>query len=287
MLSVLVAFSVFLFSWNSRQYIENDFFVFIGTGLLFVAVIDFVHMLAYYGMGVFPGYGKNLPTQLWIIARYLKAFSFLIAPLFFTMKLKKGLAFSGFIIVTAIGIASAMLRVFPTCYIDGVGLTTFKITSEYIVCVMYAMTGFALHRKRRFVEQQVYLLLQAFLLTSILSELSFTLYTDVYGFSNMLGHFLKVLAFFFLFRGIVHVGFDQPYSLMFLELKSREEATLKEVKTLRGIIPICASCKKIRDDKGAWNQIEVYVRDHSEAEFSHGICPDCAKKLYPDLNISD
>lgn len=57
----------------------------------------------------------------------------------------------------------------------------------------------------------------------------------------------------------------------------------KEIKVLRGFLPICASCKKIRDDKGYWNQIESYIRDHSEAQFSHSICPDCAKKQYPDL----
>jgi PAS domain S-box-containing protein len=55
---------------------------------------------------------------------------------------------------------------------------------------------------------------------------------------------------------------------------------LANVKTLRGLIPICSSCKKIRDDKGFWSQVEVYVRDRSEAEFSHGICPECMKKLY-------
>ncbi len=55
---------------------------------------------------------------------------------------------------------------------------------------------------------------------------------------------------------------------------------LEEIKTLRGILPICAACKKIRDDKGYWNQIESYIRDRSEAEFSHGICPECAKNLY-------
>ncbi len=60
---------------------------------------------------------------------------------------------------------------------------------------------------------------------------------------------------------------------------------LAEVKTLSGFLPICASCKKIRDDNGYWNQIESYIRDHSEAEFSHGICPDCAKKLYPELDL--
>ncbi len=57
----------------------------------------------------------------------------------------------------------------------------------------------------------------------------------------------------------------------------------KEIKTLKGFLPICASCKKIRDDEGYWNKIESYIQDHSEAEFSHGICPNCAKKLYPDM----
>jgi PAS domain S-box-containing protein len=61
------------------------------------------------------------------------------------------------------------------------------------------------------------------------------------------------------------------------------QEALTKIKTLRGLIPICASCKKIRNDQGYWEQIEVYVRDHSEAEFSHGICPDCARKLYPDF----
>jgi PAS domain S-box-containing protein len=61
------------------------------------------------------------------------------------------------------------------------------------------------------------------------------------------------------------------------------EDALGNIKTLRGLVPICASCKSIRDDKGYWNQLEDYVRDHSEAEFSHGICPDCAKRLYPEI----
>ena len=58
---------------------------------------------------------------------------------------------------------------------------------------------------------------------------------------------------------------------------------IDNVKVLSGLLPICASCKKIRDDKGYWNQIESYIRDHSEADFSHGLCPDCARRLYPDL----
>jgi len=62
---------------------------------------------------------------------------------------------------------------------------------------------------------------------------------------------------------------------------------LKKVKLLSGLLPICASCKKIRDDKGYWNQIESYIREHSEAEFSHGLCPECAKKLYPEIDFKN
>jgi signal transduction histidine kinase len=60
-----------------------------------------------------------------------------------------------------------------------------------------------------------------------------------------------------------------------------------KIKILNGFLPICSNCKKIRDDKGYWNQIESYIRDHSEAEFSHGICPDCVKILYPELDFSE
>lgn len=66
-------------------------------------------------------------------------------------------------------------------------------------------------------------------------------------------------------------------------LNAELQDALAEVKTLRGILPICSSCKKIRDDEGYWNQLETYIQEHSEAVFSHGICPECAKKLYPEI----
>jgi PAS domain S-box-containing protein len=71
---------------------------------------------------------------------------------------------------------------------------------------------------------------------------------------------------------------EQEREELILELKE----ALSRIKTLNGLLPICASCKKIRNDRGYWEQIETYIRDHSEAQFSHGICPDCAKSLYPE-----
>jgi len=64
--------------------------------------------------------------------------------------------------------------------------------------------------------------------------------------------------------------------------KDKLQKALDEIKTLHGIIPICAHCKQIRDDEGLWKRMEEYIHEHSEAKFSHGICLDCIKKYYPD-----
>ena len=63
--------------------------------------------------------------------------------------------------------------------------------------------------------------------------------------------------------------------------------SLEQVKKLSRLLPICGHCKKVRDDKGSWNQMEAYIEKHSKAKFSHGVCRDCAAKYYPDLNIYD
>ena len=68
-----------------------------------------------------------------------------------------------------------------------------------------------------------------------------------------------------------------------LVINQNLQEAIDHIKKLRGLLPICAACKNIRNDKGYWEQIEVYIGDRSEAEFSHGICPDCARRLYPDL----
>ena len=85
-----------------------------------------------------------------------------------------------------------------------------------------------------------------------------------------------VFSFFFVWQ--IQKGWDQLE-----KTRSSLEDALVNVRMLSGLLPICASCKRIRDDNGYWNQIEIYIRDHSEADFSHSLCPDCARKLYPDV----
>ena len=85
---------------------------------------------------------------------------------------------------------------------------------------------------------------------------------------------------------VIMIGFGAYRLRVWQLLKREKELTMRvdeatdKIKTLTGFIPICASCKKIRDDKGYWNQLEEYINEHSEATFSHGVCPECAEKLY-------
>jgi hypothetical protein len=90
-------------------------------------------------------------------------------------------------------------------------------------------------------------------------------------------------AIFNRFLALLAIWVTAVLSLQRKLIDEKRQKALQEIKILRGFLPICASCKKIRDDSGYWNQMEAYIRDHSEAEFSHGICPECAKKLYPEF----
>ncbi len=88
---------------------------------------------------------------------------------------------------------------------------------------------------------------------------------------------------------VITVGIDRDVTEIHLKEQEREkliedlQEALADIKKLSGLVPICASCKKIRDDNGYWNQLEEYIQNHSEAKFTHGICPDCAKRLYPNM----
>jgi len=98
--------------------------------------------------------------------------------------------------------------------------------------------------------------------------------------SLITGGFL--FLFFYKYVGSMEINLLKSRNDLKTAIAELEEALLR-VKTLSGMLPICSSCKMIRDDKGYWNKIEHYLMDHSEAEFTHGICPECTKKLYPEL----
>jgi PAS domain S-box-containing protein len=222
--SIVVACGIFMVAWNSREFLENNYLLFVGIAYLFVAAVDFVHTLAYQGMGVFPGFSTDLPTQLWIAARYLQSTSLLIAPFFLDRRLKISITFIGYAVVVGFLLASILhWDIFPACFIEGLGLTIFKKTSEYIIIFILLAAIVILIRRRRAFDRVVLKLLVASLAVTMASELAFTFYVHVYGFSNLIGHMLKIVSFYLIYRAIIHTGLVRPYALLFRNLKRSEE----------------------------------------------------------------
>ena len=223
--SIVIACSIFALVWNSRGIIDNSYLVIIGIAYLFVGGIDFLHTLAYKGMGVFPGYGTNLPTQLWIAGRYLQGISFLIAPLGMKRTLNYPAVLGVYLLVSVfLALSIFSWSIFPDCYLEGVGLTPFKIRSEYVISSLFAVAIVLLLRRRRDFDPQILRLLCLSLVLTVFSELAFTLYVNVYGFFNYLGHFFKVAAFYFFYKAVIETGLVTPYRLLFRNLKQSEEA---------------------------------------------------------------
>jgi signal transduction histidine kinase len=223
--SIVVACSIFMFAWNSRRFLDNTYLLFIGIAYLFIGALDLTHTLAYKGMGVFAGYGANLPTQLWIAARYVESLSLLTAVFFLGRKLRADLAFLGYGLAISLLLGSIFLwNVFPICFIDGVGLTPFKKISEYIISLILLGSIAMLLGKRREFDAGVLRLLVASIAVTIVSELAFTFYVHVYGLSNAIGHYLKIISFYLIYEAIFETGLTRPYALLFRNLKQSEEA---------------------------------------------------------------
>jgi len=222
--SVIVAAAIFIIAWNSRRFLDNSYFLFLGVAFLFVGALDLVHTLAYKGMGIFPEYGTNLATQLWIGARYLQSLSLLVAPLLIGRRLRVNWLLAGYSLVTALLLVSIFYwQNFPVCFVEGVGLTTFKKVSEYIISFILVGSILTMFQKRRQFDVIVLRLLVAAILVTIASELAFTLYESPFGFPNLLGHFLKIVAFYLIYKAIIETGLVKPYDLLFRDLKLREE----------------------------------------------------------------
>ncbi len=314
---IVIAFGMFLFAWNARRYSDNYGFLFLGYAYFFVGCVDTLHLLAYKGMGVFVSDGGNHATQLWLIARMIEGGSLLAVPFLMQRCIRLDKVFVWMAIGTAVLLSSVLVwDIFPVCYVDGQGLTSFKLASEAGICVLLLAAWRVTWLRRGDYDKEVYHLIIASIVLTLTAELLFCGYENVFGLLNQGGHLIKIVSFYVLYRGIIYAGLRRPYALMFHNLrlselnmkaanarlkeemeirrKAEEEKehliadlkkALDEIKTLRGILPICAYCKRVRDDEGHWKQVEVYVSERTSANFSHGVCPECMKKQLADLDL--
>ena len=222
LISIFVAYSLFSLAWNSRDFNPNSYLLFLGLAYIFIGSLDLMHTLTYKGMNLIPGYDANLPTQLWILTRYMESLSLILAALFIHKKINVNMVLLGYGIVSIIGILAVFVRVFPNCYVGGVGLTTFKKVSEYIISIVLLIALYLLYKRRAYFSRDVRWLVYLSIVLTIFSEISFTFYISVYGLSNFVGHMFKLFSFFLIYKALIVTGLKKPYELLFFELKQNE-----------------------------------------------------------------
>ncbi|WP_417909121.1 sensor histidine kinase [Candidatus Electronema sp. PJ] len=230
--SIVVLWGIFFVTWNARHLFRNSYLCVLGVACLFIGFLTLLHMLAYKGMGVFPGYTSNLPTQLWISSRIIQVLAFLAAAL---CLFQPQLEISALLPASIWGLLTLLCTVlifsdrFPDCFVEGRGLTLFKKTVEIATVLLLVLAALLTWSKREQMDSGVLRLLFAALVLTMISGLMFIFYKRVGGIANMLGHLFNLGSTYFVFRAFIRTGITAPQRLLFFELNRRQQE-LKRIK---------------------------------------------------------
>jgi len=250
LLSIVVMLCSFTLVWNFRRSVDNSFLLIAGASSLALSAVNLLHTLSYKGMGVFPQFDANLPTQLWIASRYLLALSLVAGPFFIHRRVRATVVTAIAGALAAGAIVAIFTGVFPACFVEGVGLTDFKVVSEYIIVGIMAVGLGLLYRRRRAFDPAMFRLLVAYIALSMASDLAFTFYISVYGFSNMVGHLVHLVSTYVLYLAVVESGLNRPVSTLFHNLKQSEEALKAERNFIAAVLENAGALLIVIDPEG-------------------------------------
>lgn len=217
---IVVAVAVFMIVWNCRDFMQNSFLIFVGIAYLFVGGLDFVHTLAYQGMGVLSGDSANRALQIWTSARLLESVTFLAALVLAARGVTRQCVMSVSALVTGLLLVSIFaLGIFPVCYTDADGLTPFGMTSEYLICGALLSAIILLHRRRAMFDTEVCHRMYGAIGLTLASELAFRQPVLGYSAANFWGHVLKLASFYLIYKALVQEGLQRPYANLFGDLE--------------------------------------------------------------------
>lgn len=208
----------------TKDISDNYYYTFMGVSYGFVAIINLFHFFSYKGSGIIH-VSTDIPTQLWIIQRYFEVVSILISFNYLNkkVKIKKVMAVEG-ILVTSLLLMVFIFKIFPVCYIEGQGLTPFKVISEYITALMlaYSIFLYSKNMNHKRIKDNSYLLIIS-MIFKIFSGLAFVIYISVYDMSNFIGHIFNFISYIFIYKALIDTLIKDPYKVLFQELKEKLE----------------------------------------------------------------
>lgn len=223
-ITIAISFSIMLIAIGTIKICDNKYFTYWGTVYGFIGIIDLFHTMTYKGMDIITN-NSNVPTQLWIGARYYESIALLLSLFYLKNKIniKKIIVFNSFVVLLIL-VSIFTIKVFPDCYIEGYGLTNFKIYSEYVISLLLLCSIFLLKLNDKFKNNKEYRIFIVSIIFKILSEMAFVFYIQVYDFSNFVGHIMKFISSYFLYKAIFTSVVANSYSLLFenLNVKASE-----------------------------------------------------------------
>lgn len=212
--TIFISFLIFAFAWSVREFYRNNFLLFLACGYFWIGALDLMHALSFEGMDVFAEGSPGLTVQFWIGTRYCEALLLLVAPLAITRRL------NGYLLITAFGAVAIGLTTtilwgrFPVGFVEGEGLTDFKIYSEYLIDLILALALVVLFRRGQGVAINEKALIAAAIVLTMCAELAFTFYINMFGLSNLAGHIFKLFSFWLIFQAIVISHLKEPYTAL-------------------------------------------------------------------------
>jgi len=208
--TVFIGLMMFSVAINTKEFSRNDFLLFLGIGFLFIASLDLLHLLTVPGMNFFPEISIQTTLHFWIYARLFEAIMLICSPIFLTKKLnEKTVLLSGFLVVLAISWLSIVYE--SPILITKDGLTPFKNNMEYFIIAIMLVTIFFFYQRKSLLSPDVFYYLVSAIILGIFSEFVFTLYVDFHSSAFTLGHLLKFISFFLIYRAIVHTTLTKPF----------------------------------------------------------------------------
>lgn len=213
-ISILVALMAMVVASISLGFTRNHFSVSIAIAMGWCGAIDMLHTLAYQGVGLLPFGGTNVSAQLWVSARLIQAGALLCAPLWLRRSvspLALHLVFGG---LATLMVGLVISGYFPTAFLEGQGLTPFKIYIEYFIVLLLVITALLYWRDRHLMSPRLFVYMSVALVGMICSELAFTQYASAYALSNVLGHLLKIMAYWFIYLALVHNTLREPFGML-------------------------------------------------------------------------
>ena len=246
--TVIVGIVITVIAHNTYSLNKNNFMGFLGIAYFSIAVITFVHILTYKGMNIIPGLEYDTSIQLWIISRYILSITTLISFRYINkeLKLKPTFIIYGILILLSVYVFFYS-NIFPSCFVEGQGFTTFKNISEYIVVLIFFLCLGILKINKSYFEKSQYNLIFVSFILNILTGIMFTKYAHVYGQSNVIANILNCLSYYCIYKAFVETNLRNPYKSLNLlnneltnkieELKESNERYTKLVEnTPNGII---------------------------------------------------